>query len=411
MTPEWAQRQRDTNRLVRLLAGYIFDGREVTPAQLFGLCKLTWITDSFEGDHPAYVASTKIPALEKVMGKDYSEWSLEEVAEDIADQVGPEARAAGMTHTGFTNFYKAYRNRVEQWLDDHFEEVRPLFEAAYRKADDDDGAAIIAAAEQLPGIPKKGREKKNRMAPARLLTPVFFALDPQLRFPLINGNKGVTNLLRKLKAHNAGLQEQYRRMISVYGQHGINDAADLDQAGHDPDLPDFLSIEGKEPLRKRLERKPTEDRSLPLKDESDIESLQESRSVTCRRLHNQMTNQLSKLLSGKFQLDEGVRKDALFDVSIKNYDGEGHELFVEVKSSVESAHLRMAVGQLFSYWFTVKGDRTPHLALLLPSEPEREVKDWLDWLEIGLLWFDGKALRTGTKWLRQLCVADAAVAV
>jgi len=402
LNEQWADRQRDTNRLVRLLADYVFDGRPVAPRQLLGLCKLTWITNSFEGDNPAYIASTKIPALGDVFTAEYSGWTLEEIADDVAGKIGPDARAAVLAHTGFTNFYKAYRNTVKGWLADHFAEVLPILEAAYRKSTDDEGAAIIARIERLRGIPGQGRRRGARMAASRLLTPVCFALDSRLRFPLINGNNGVRNLLRKLHAHHAPLSEQYERMIGVYGRHGIKDAADLDQAGQNADLPDFLGWNGEEPLRKESLRQPTEGNELPLKDAADIEAIGAGGSVTRRRLHNQMTNRLRELLGADYNLQEGNNQDALFDLAIKNYDGEGEELFVEVKSSGDMANLRMAVGQLFSYWFTVCGTDDPHVAICLPEEPGGDVKKWLAWLEIGLLWLDENGLHTNTTWLKQL---------
>lgn len=406
MNANWAQRQRATNRLVRLMAEYVFGSNAATPEQLFGLCKLTWITNSFEGDNPAYIASTKIPALEKIFDADYSDCSLEEVAADVVQRVGAAAHEPVVAHTGFTHFYKAYRNTTESWLRDHFTEVLPLFKAAYQKMSDADGAAIVEQIAMLDGIPKKGKRRQGRMAPARLLTPVFFALDSQLRFPLINGNEGVAALLRKLKVHRAELPEQYWRMIGVYGQNGIQDAADLDQAGHNPDLPDFLSLGGDPPLRKSLESKRTEGNELPLKDEADVEAIREAGSVTCRRVHNEMTNRLRQLLGDDYRLQEGSNKNALFDVAVKNYNGAGDELFVEVKSSAEVPHLRMAVGQLLSYWFALRGKDEPHLAVCLPEEPLDDIKKWFRWLEIGLLWLDDDGLHTDTKWLKQLRRGD-----
>src|ERR1022692_798586 len=122
------------------------------------------------------------------------------------------------------------------------------------------------------------------MRPEYLLTPAFFALDRRLRFPLINGNEGVKNLLARLKVANAPLDEQYQSMIGLYGKGAIVDAADLDQAGRD--LPDFIAIDGKKPTKKLLEEQPTQGSELPLKDEGDIRSLQKERAVFSRRIHN-----------------------------------------------------------------------------------------------------------------------------
>jgi hypothetical protein len=75
---------------------------------------------------------------------------------------------------------------------------------------------------------------------------------------------------------------------------------------------------------------------------------------------------------------------------------------VEVKSSVEIAHIRMAVGQLFDYWFCVNGKTEPRVAILLPSMPDDATKKLLEWLKIGLLWFSGEQLVTCSNWLEDL---------
>lgn len=86
-------------------------------------------------------------------------------------------------------------------------------------------------------------------------------------------------------------------MVDLIGTEGIRDAADLDQVRDD--LAGFIT--GR---KKLLEKKQTEGRKLQLKDEADIESLQEARSVIHKRIHNKLTNELRKLLSS-YTLIEG----------------------------------------------------------------------------------------------------------
>ena len=64
--------------------------------------------------------------------------------------------------------------------------------------------------------------------------------------------------------------------------------------------------------------------------------------------------------------------------------------------------IRMAVGQLFDYWFRLKGNAIPHLAILLPNPPDSKVKKLLEWLEIGVMWFSKEDLETSTSWLEGL---------
>lgn len=48
MSKNWAERQCRTNQLVRVLAKYIFKQKNIQSEQHYGLCKLTWITKSFD---------------------------------------------------------------------------------------------------------------------------------------------------------------------------------------------------------------------------------------------------------------------------------------------------------------------------------------------------------------------------
>jgi hypothetical protein len=76
---------------------------------------------------------------------------------------------------------------------------------------------------------------------------------------------------------------------------------------------------------------------------------------------------------------------------------------VELKSSAEMAHIRMAVGQLFDYWFCINGKTEPCVVIMLPSVPDDDAtQKLLEWLEIGLLWFSGEKLATCSDWLKIL---------
>jgi len=65
---------------------------------------------------------------------------------------------------------------------------------------------------------------------------------------------------------------------------------------------------------------------------------------------------------------------------------------IEAKSSARREHIRMAVGQVLDYAFQGrKKFGAAHKAILLPSEPSSEIVDWLDSLEIKVIWRDKKA--------------------
>jgi hypothetical protein len=401
MSEQWAERIRHTNQLVRAVARYVLVGSKYTPDQLYGLCKLTWITDSYAGDAASYIRSTKIPALGHVFVKDFSKLSLDEVAAVVVELTDDESlKSLIVRHTGFTNLYNAYRNTARPWMHKNFKQLAPLFEAAYTLKSDEGGSIIVHEIEQVAGIPKANHEKLV-MHPEYLLTPAFASLDQRLRFPLINGNDGVLKLLKKLKVKDAPLHTQYESMIALYGVGGITDSADLDQVGRD--IPDFVAPTGTTPKKQLLRPKPIGDNSLPLKDEDDIVSLQGARDLIQRRIHNTMTNRLCALLS-KYTLLEGGSKSAMFDALVKNYNGKGDDLLVEVKSSAEDAHVRMAIGQLYAYAHHLSPAGGLHLAVLLPQEPEPHLKKLLDWLSIGIMWLTPQALATSSVKLKGLAI-------
>lgn len=73
----------------------------------------------------------------------------------------------------------------------------------------------------------------------------------------------------------------------------------------------------------------------------------------------------------------------MFDVLVQKYNKK-HDLIIEVKSSLEKPNIRMAVGQLLDYWYRLKGDEEPHIAILLPGEPDSECVKFLEWMD----WFN-----------------------
>lgn len=148
-----------------------------------------------------------------------------------------------------------------------------------------------------------------------------------------------------------------------------------------------------------LQAQPTEGSDLSLKDECDVVALQEARAVSQKRLHNAMTNTLLQSWK-RFQLSEGDSDAAMFDVLVRSFDGQGHDLLVEVKSSTRDPDVRMAIGQLYAYAHAIDPTREHRLAVLLPARPAQHLADLLDWLQIGLLWLDGTVVRTSSPWLQ-----------
>lgn len=401
MSVDWANRQRRTNYLARKIADFVFKQPVITPSQLYGLTNLSWITNSYEGENASYIKSTKIPAFESIFGKNYKSLSLEQVAKDIAVSLNDYSITKLIQeHTGFTNFYKAYRNSSLIWVKSNFDFLLPMYKAAYFAKDNSDRKKLIEEIQKIPGIPK-ANHSEQLMKAEYFLTPAFFMLDEEIKFPLINGNEGVKNLLKALNVQRDDLLTQYSSMVKLYGIGGIEDAADLDQVGSD--LPDFLETKKKKAQKSLLKIKETKNiYKLQLKDEEDVEVIRNAGTIKQRKIHNQLTNMLMSSLSS-YTLLEGRDNSCMFDVLVQKYN-QKQDLIIEVKSSLEKPNIRMAVGQLYDYWYCLKGDEKPYIAILLPEAPDSECIKFLEWMDIGLLWFDKDQLYTSTEWLRKIAI-------
>lgn len=399
----WAKRERATNRLARAMAEHVLSKRSPTGDQLYALAKLAWITDGHEGEDAPYIKSTKIPALGELLGASYDRsTTLATVRKDAKAVTGnPSVARLINSETGFTNFYKPYRNSVREWVQEHRNKLLPLYRSAFNADSDLKRLQIAKAIASLPGIPK-ANHSDNLMKPEFFLTPVFFMLDPEIRFPIINGNKRVQSLLTKLGVHRLDIISQYRAMTSLYGKRGIRDAADLDQLGEN--LTSFFETATQKATRRILKHRGDNERDLSMKDESDYSSARDAATLPHRRIHNQLTNALRQSLATRFTLLEGIN-ECKFDVVVARFDDK-NDLLIEAKSSANLSHLRMAVGQLYSYWFQLQCDKKFRLAVLLPSRPSESSIEFLKWMSVGVLWFDGKQLTTCTvslKKIAQLC--------
>jgi len=401
MSVDWANRQRNSNYVVRAIASYLFDQPLITPTQLYGLSKLSWLTKSYEPKNASYIRTTKIPALEDIFGRDFKSLSLEQISQEVALIVKDSTIDNKLQeHSGFTNFYAAYRNSVLKWIADNFDTLLPMYKAAYTSKSNSDRERLVQEIQGLPGIPK-ANYPDQLMKPEYFLTPAFFMLDKDIKFPLINGSKGVKKLLKALEVKGDDLLKKYTSMVNLYGTGGIEDAADLDQVGND--LADFIeTIKGKAKKGLLTSKETENDSVLPLKDEEDIEVIRKAGTITQRKIHNHLTNLIRRSLTN-YTLLEGRDKDCMFDVLVKKYNKE-HDLLIEVKSSVEKPNIRMAVGQLYDYWFGLKSVEKPHLAILLPKEPDSSCTKFLEWKEIGLMWFDDDQLFTSTEWLSHIAI-------
>lgn len=206
MAASWKTRQKATRALISAIADDLLPRRNVTADQLYGLCKLTWITRDHLEEDSAYIWSTKLPALRDIFGEDLPAQDLSSAGSSIAERLQhPGAAKLVRAHTGITNFRNAYRNTSRNWLHQNQRAVLEIFRTARRLRSDADGSALAARIEALPGIPRTLGDRDASRKASGLLTPVVFALDPRFRFPMINGNSGINKLLRSKHVSGSSL--------------------------------------------------------------------------------------------------------------------------------------------------------------------------------------------------------------
>jgi len=106
------------------------------------------------------------------------------------------ARAAAK-QTGFVNAYRVYRNSLRGWCSANIKELRTIVATAERLASNDQARFDLAKkVDSLPEIPSPSGERQ--MAAANVITSLVACLDPRHRFPIINGEQGVTRRLSRL---------------------------------------------------------------------------------------------------------------------------------------------------------------------------------------------------------------------
>lgn len=374
-------RLRNTNSLVRLIYTKVIalNGRQPSVSELYGLSKLAWITKGKSTD--TYITGAKIPGLENCLalqeGGYNSARGIDELDKFVSNHFShfsTTEKEVILNPSGFVNTRGPYRNSPKKWIEQNTEKVRNLFKVAYElDRDDKKRLEIYSDIAKLPRVPTGGKSNGS-LNPAYLVTPVIFCLDPYLRSPVINGSKINQAHLKSIGADSSNLIDCASRMISEIDQNDdFLDAADLD----------FYLQSGKLDL---LGHK-TEGRNLPTKDDEDIKVIKKGGEVKASQFHNTLTNELENYLA-TISLIEGDRPDCRYDALItKDQIGRNKHLLIEVKSSNETANIRLAIGQLLHYKYNMSAQYSdPDLAILVPEKPKKRIINFLNELDIYTIW-------------------------
>jgi len=344
-----------------------------------------------------------------IFGADISSSSLADVARHIATH--EQVKRTWITaNSGFSNFYNAYRNTSAAWVKQHRSRIEHLVRAARKLKTDEEAQALAGRIEKMPGIPKANHDQPTLPANA-LLTPLLFALDPRTRFPVINGRKPIRQFIKARGLQDSPLSMQHHALVSLIGQNDWKDAADVDAAMSNAADVVVVTRPGQPATlvqcSKPLQHQPTSGKTLSVKDDADQTAIaKSSRNIVKRRLHNRMTNRFHELFGTQHDCKEGASKLALYDIMVmdclKGKQG-SESLLIEVKSSSEEPHVRMAIGQLFAYAYRLGLDAYKS-AVLLPAEPATHLQELLHHLDIGCIWYCDPnlvTLTTSTPWLKK----------
>ena len=404
---EWLGGERNTGDLLRAVYADRIRGKRLSGGlladALYALCRLTWITKGYESDvNEEHWRNTKVPALGLLYHVPHPPINADTLEDALDTMPLPESIvAAACKWTGIVNLYGAFRNSLRPWIGRNAVKVAAIFSRAYSLSSHRQARQLADTIDRLPRIPLPS-SRGRRLPAANVLTPVVACLDPRRRFPLMNSRNEVLRLLRGLGVGNETLGEQHDAMVGLIGQGGIEDAFMVDVLG-----PKLLKRARSKVKRKRGKRKPKRTpakggtrRPLSLKDESEVEAVRKSLTVTNRHVHDKMTNAL-KEICGRCQLDveENTSFDSRWDALVHEYAA-GRDLLIEAKSIADRACVRLAVGQLLDYRRSVPRQWATSLAVLLPQQPKSSsgISEYLADVGVKLIWFSKGYRRICGEW-------------
>ena len=392
----YARKRNTASMIQRIVSCLHIEG--LSGEGLWRLVSLTWITKSGRTVSPEYWKTYKVPALAYFFGKGQKKRrDLHDLPSSIAALGLPDAVAeAAKEETGIVNFYAARRNSALPWCNANAAGLRGLVRDASKLGSNDQARFELAARiEKLPGIPLP---KGTKPVPAsQLLTPLIASLDPRSRFPVVNGRAEVNQLLGRMQLASHNLETQVKGLVGLIDRFGISDAHMIDVCAKE-------IAEGAKDLPKGAPKGPTASEGVPLEeyDESERLAVKESGTVQYRHRHNKITNALTGIFA-ELNPERGRMSNNRYDVLLRNYDGAGRDLLIEIKPDPDKGSLRIAIGQLYDYRRFLNNNAATDLAVLTIGKPDQSYMDLL-LVDRGItaLWFVDESCQAlngdGTAW-------------
>ena len=345
---------------------YIINNYEIkNHEKIFGLIKLTWFGNT-----------AKIDGYNLIFNKKFN--SLNKIISSIEDN---KLKQLFSKNTGFTNFYRAYRNSAFKWAAKNHNQIQKIFKHGQNIKNDYDIIKISKLIEEFPYI-LRANSQKIKMKSESLITPLLACLDPTNRFPIINRNENVIELHRMMGISNSSLSEKVYELLEIMKENKIINSL-------------FLDVYSKNAIKKKVKRIQKENRKISKellpKDDADVKYLlTENRRVVVRK-HRKIEKKLLSFCKQKgIEVEEGIYSKLKFDAILRKYKN-GTDLLVEIKGSNKVSEIRLAIGQVLDYGFDFKNTETD-LAILLPKKPENKYIQIAKRLNIKVLWLSERKI-------------------
>jgi hypothetical protein len=388
---DWYEHEKVTAYWVKKCFEHLVKSRKLDGRGIYNLARLTWVTSSPQyGVSDAKWFSTHRPAIYEIFGLNAEE---EDEAKDMAafsKATGVDAKTFNPGPIGIVNFYTAYRNSVPAWAKRNAKELASILSTAARASTNIESFEAFRASLDLPAIPHPAGHNNGYRA-AMLLSPVLACLDPRGKTPILNGADHVKELLVDLGIKSRTPIDQFQIMQGMI-RPPIKDGFLLDVLGtlarrHLPpieveDRGGVEDVDGKE---------------YDSKDEEPGTKKGTPAASAVVHLHNVITNALVKNFKRLgIVVREGAERQARFDLLAENYDGNGRDLLIEVKSGVGPNDIRLAVGQLLDYQRYQKRKLATDLAVGLAERPTETLQRFLKEQGIALIIVDTKTGKVTT---------------
>lgn len=379
---KWVKHEKGTAKFVRVFWKTSSEKQKRDPEFLCFLVKCGWC-NTFHEQYSDATREWRNNILAKYLGIEYD--NINKLAKNV-NKFWPridekKAKKLLESYTGITNYYKAFRPRVEKFIKKYSEQTKLIFDTVSSKSMDS-SLKIRKVFQIIDKIPMIKTPTGGKTSLVNALSPTLMCLDPHLKFPIMNMR--TQKLLHCIdKDQNA---EGAMALAGLIGGYGIKNSFQLDVYSQTVRFPKYKRSA-------RVSVKRPQMRNIGLKSEYESYAIIHKQRKRIKKLHNKLINKFQKHLLWRQKIQESK-----FDALLPNWRP-GRNLLIEAKTSSSGTsgrhQIREAIGQLFDYRKTFFPEEVNKvdLTILLPTKPSQEIMELLKSIKIHLLWFQKDELK------------------